>query len=100
MTVRGHPRCWLKRADANPVSNAIRELLDHLGASPQNGRDRETKHFSRFDINDEFEFRGLLDRHIGGLFPLQDSAGVDTKLPEVAGRVGSVSHQMRSQSFL
>jgi hypothetical protein len=45
------------------------------------------------EVDYQVEFRGLVDRHIGGLLPLQDTAGVVANVVVRLGKWWSVTHQ-------
>ena len=47
----------------------------------------------RFEVDDQLEFRGLLDRQVGRLRALKDPAGVDADWRGIRRKVASVAHQ-------
>src|SRR6185437_10181192 len=50
-------------------------LLDHLvGAAQQCNRKDKAKRFRGLEIDDQFGVRGLLDRQVGGLLALENTA--------------------------
>jgi hypothetical protein len=51
--------------------------LDHLVCGGQQRfRDGDAERFGGLEVYEEFDFRGLLDREVGGLVALENSAGV------------------------
>jgi hypothetical protein len=67
------------KADSRPPSRKVRfgpisdigGLLDHLvGAVEKRERDRQAECLSGLEIDDQFDFRGLLNRQIGRFEPL------------------------------
>jgi hypothetical protein len=56
-------------------------LFNHLvGESEQRDRKGETKHLGCFEIDYEFDFRGLLDRQVCRLLALENTAGIYASL--------------------
>ena len=52
-------------------------LLDQLvGAGKQRGRDGDAQRFGCLEIDHELDFRGLIDRQVGWLLPLQNPTRV------------------------
>src|SRR5262245_41880719 len=59
----------------------IATLFNHLVCAQQErGRDREADFFRGFEIEDELEFRGLLDRQIGWLSATRDPVDIHGSL--------------------
>src|SRR5262245_45532164 len=53
-------------------------LLDHLlGEDEQTRWHGEAERFGRLEVDEQLDFRGLLDRQVGRLLPLENPAGVD-----------------------
>src|SRR6266511_983940 len=68
--------------------------LDHLIRSRQHVRlNRQADLLRRFQVDDQFELRGLLDRQIGWLRTLEDFVHVCSSSPEQVGDVRSIRHQ-------
>ena len=66
-------------------------LLDHLVRSLEKRlRDGEAECLRRLEIDDQLEFRGLLDRQIGRLGALQDFVDLGGGLPELFGQLRPV----------
>ena len=56
-------------------------LLDHLvSGGKQRGRQDEAEHPGGLMVDDQFEFRRLHNRKVGGLCALEDTAGIDADL--------------------
>src|SRR6266487_3460941 len=69
-------------------------LLDHLvGAGKQSWRDFEAERSGGLMVEDQFEFRGLHHRQIGGLGALEDTADIRSCLPPCLRNVGSITHE-------
>jgi hypothetical protein len=52
--------------------------LDHLvGGRQQRFRDGQAERRGGLHVDEEFDFRGLLDRQVGGLVALKNPAGID-----------------------
>jgi hypothetical protein len=67
------------QAAAEPLISVMnsRRSFDHqVGAAKQGKRYGKTKSLGGFQINDQFDFGGLLNWKIGRLFPLKNPAGV------------------------
>src|SRR5262249_3099924 len=60
----------------------------------------DTKCLGGLDIDDEFEFCGLLDRQVGGLFALENPTGVAAGQTMRILQTGSVAHQASSRRML
>jgi hypothetical protein len=64
------------------LARAEENSLDHLvGAAEQRQRDGEAEPRSCLEIDDQLEFRGLLDRHVAWLLAIENPAGVDAGQP-------------------
>src|SRR5215475_9088503 len=75
-------------------SNVRPRLLNHLvSATEQSGCYREAKCLRRFEIDDQIDLGCLLDRHVGRLFTLENSASVRAGLPPGLRKVRSIAHQ-------
>jgi hypothetical protein len=65
--------------------------LDHLvGATEQRQRHGEAERFRGLEIDDQLDFRGLLDRQIGRLLALEKLTSVDTDQTIRIRKTGSV----------
>jgi hypothetical protein len=59
-------------------------LLDDLvGGHLHDQRHREAERLRRFEIDDEFDLRGLLHRKLGGLLTLEDAIDIEGRLAEL-----------------
>src|SRR5262245_5094343 len=75
-----------------PVSPA--SLFDYLvGAGEQRLRHREVEGPGGFEVDKQLEFRGLLDRQIGGLRAVEDLSGVNALKAVKSGKTGSIADQ-------
>src|SRR5262245_61574302 len=69
-------------------------LLDQFGGGgEQSPRNSEAQGFRGFEVDDEVEFGGLLDRRVDRFFTLEDLADVGVTLAIGILKVGSVAHQ-------
>ena len=60
--------------------NSRRFTFDHLvGAAEQRERDGEAERLGGLEVDDQLDFRGLLDRQVGRLLALENPAGVDAE---------------------
>src|SRR5262245_55087826 len=75
--------------------------LDHLvGAPGQRERHGEAERPGSFQIDDQLDLGGLLDRQITGLFALENSADINADQTVVFPVIASVAHQAPSRSEL
>jgi hypothetical protein len=59
-----------------PTTEVARSF-DHLvGAAEQRKRNGQPERLSGLEVDDQLDFRGLLDRHIGGALALEDAMDV------------------------
>ena len=56
-------------------------------------RDGEAERLGGLEIDDQFDFRGLLDRQVGGLLAFENAPGVDTDLTVRIRKTASIAHQ-------
>ena len=77
--IRGHG--WNVRFV--PIADISQPLFDQLiGAARQGQWNGYAERLGGLKIDDQFDFGNLLDRQVGGLFALEDTAGVDASLTE------------------
>src|SRR5262249_26691475 len=68
--------------------------FDHLvGACEQRWRNFEAERLGGPKVEDQFNFRGLLDRQIGRLLALENPPGVDAGQTVEVSEIASVTHQ-------
>jgi hypothetical protein len=60
--------------------------------SPASGQAVEAERFGGFEVDDQLEFRGLLDRHIRWLLALQNLDHKRGRPPKRVGTIGAVGH--------
>jgi hypothetical protein len=71
-----------------------RGSADHLGGLEEQRRGNgEAQGLSRFEVDDQLEGGGLLDRQVGGLSPVQDAIHIGGREPVPVSRVRSMGHQ-------
>src|SRR5262249_18325868 len=71
-----------------------------VGAALQRHRNGEAERLRGLEVDDELDFRGLLNRQIGGLFAFEDAAGVDADLAKQLRNIGSIAHQTTGRGEL
>src|SRR4029453_5750254 len=68
--------------------------FDHLvGAGDECPRDLEAERLSCLKVDDQLDFRGLLDCQVGRLFALENPAGVHAGLAVRINNTAAVAHQ-------
>src|SRR5881227_3623207 len=78
------PFTWAGLSPAGSHQLCLAHSLDHLvGASEQRQWDGDAQRTGSLEIDEQFDFRGLLDRQVGRLLALENPAGVDASLTEV-----------------
>src|SRR5262245_54516616 len=76
-------------------------LLDHLVGKDEEARwHREAERFGRLEVDAQLDFRGLLDRQVGRLLPLENPAGVDASQTVRICQTAAVAHQATSHDEL
>ena len=69
-------------------------LFDHLiGASDEREWESETERFGRLEVENQFDFRGLQDRHVRGPLAFENSPGVGSGQAVRLADVRTVPHQ-------
>jgi hypothetical protein len=69
-------------------------LLDHfVGTGEQRRGHLQSNRLRGRHVDDQFEARRLQDREVGGFFPFENPAGIDTNLATRIGKVSSIAHQ-------
>ena len=83
------------QADVRFVPKAdISASLDHLvGDGEHSWRHLDAERSGRMKVDDELEFGRLQHWQVGGLYALEDAAGIDADLTKRVREVGSVAHQ-------
>jgi len=78
------------RRDVSEVPEAVvstrskKRLFDYVGGGHlDDRRHREAERLRRFEIDDEFDLRGLLHRKLGGLLTLEDAIDIESSLVEL-----------------
>src|SRR5262245_48253953 len=75
------------------------KLFNHLvGAADECLRYRQAKFFGGLQIDDKLDLVGLLDGKLGGLFALENPAGVNPDPPIHIGGAGAVTHEAATDS--
>src|SRR5262249_33664090 len=70
------------------------DLLDHLiRPQQQRRRDGEAERLGGLEIDDEIEFRGLLDREVSGLGALEALVNVGRGAPKQLSAARSIRHE-------
>src|SRR4051812_30288994 len=79
---------------ATKMGAANEALFNHLVSPCEQCRwHGEANRFGGPQIDDEFEFRRLLNRKVAGLFALENAPAIDAKLAARIGAIGTVAHQ-------
>src|SRR5271154_751226 len=74
-------------------------LLNHLvGGRQQRFRDSKAERLGRLEVDDEFEFCGLLDGQISWFVALEDAPGIDANLVGLIAEAAAIAHQAAGQS--
>ena len=84
---RGH---LVRSANLTSASRHVHaeRSFDHLvGTAKQVQRERKTERYSGLEVDYQFDFRGLLNRQVGGLLALENSTGVERAVPALDGRL-------------
>jgi hypothetical protein len=63
------------------------------GADDNFHRTFEAECLCRFEVEDQLDFGGLLDRQVGGLLAFENAPDVDTDLTVRIGETASIAHQ-------
>ena len=80
---------------------AGRALLNHFIRPKQDRlRDRQVERFGGLEIDDEIEFRRLLDRQVAGLGAFEYLVHVGSAAPKQIGSVRSIGHEAPSLDIL
>jgi hypothetical protein len=71
---------------------ASRGLFDHLvGTADKGQRDCHAERLNRFQVDDQFDFRGPNDRQVGRLLAFKNPAGVDADLTMNVRKTASIA---------
>src|SRR5436309_1895431 len=83
------------------MQQIVRGLFDHIvGAAEQGERNGEAERLGSFQVDNQLNFRDLLDWQVGRLLARENPAGVDAGLPEGFRKTASVAHQTASRGEL
>src|SRR4029453_9873520 len=81
----------------NVRRSIILRLLDDLVGSDKHGlRNGQPERLSGFQVDDQLELRGLLDRQITGFSPFDDLVDVNSRTLPCVIEVGPVAHESAS----
>ena len=76
-------------------------LLDQfVSAHPQGHGEFKAERRGGLQVDDQLDFSNLLDRQVGGLLALEDTAGVDASRMERIRNAASVAYQAASRDEL
>ena len=93
----------LRQCDVRKVPSLteVTSLLDHLvGATKERQRHGDAKHLCGFEVDEQFDFGGLLDRQVHRLFALENAAHVAPGETAGVDDVGAVADQASSRDKL
>src|SRR5437660_453652 len=79
----------------------MRLSFDHLvSPAKECDREREAKRLGGLHVDDQLDFRDLLDREVGRFLALEDPAGVGADNTKVARKTASIAHQTAGRGEL
>ena len=68
----------LRKGATDPTNHQAPSFDDLIGAGDDLRRHRDAKGLGGLEVEGQFDFHGLLDREIGGVFALQNPARIKT----------------------
>src|SRR6266568_2425006 len=79
-------------------SNTASSFDHFVGARGEPGRHVEPKRFRGLEVDQEFEFGGLIDRQVGGRGAIENASHVDSGAAISICRIVAIAHQPPSST--
>src|SRR5205085_2345591 len=95
------PFTWAGLSPAGSHQLCLAHSFDHLvGTHEQGSRHGQAESLGRLEVDEQLDFRGLLNRKVDGLLALENPASVDAALNVPVNNAASIAQQAASGSEL